>query len=122
MFADMDEIDAVNYPGLPDNPYRQLVQEELGGKAGGILTIRVGTKARAFSIINHLKYAINASNIGDTKTLVVHPASTIFVHSTEEGKQAAGVYEDLIRISAGIEDIEDMKEDFRQAIAAAFAE
>jgi O-acetylhomoserine (thiol)-lyase len=122
MFSEMEEISVVNYPGLPDNPYQQLVQEELGGRAGGILTIRVGSKERAFSIINHLKYAINASNIGDTKTLVVHPASTIFVHSTEEEKQAAGVYEDLIRISVGIEYIEDIKEDFRQAIAAAFAE
>lgn len=63
-----------------------------------------------------MKIAYRVSNIGDTKTLVIHPASTICIHNTEEQKRAAGVYEDLIRISVGIEDIEDLVQDFRQAI------
>jgi O-acetylhomoserine (thiol)-lyase len=58
------------------------------------------------------------SNIGDTKTLVIHPASTIYIHSTQQEKENAGVYDDLVRISAGIEDIEDLLEDFTQAIQA----
>ena len=57
------------------------------------------------------------SNIGDTKTLMIHPASTIYVHSTAEEKEKAGVYDDLIRISVGLEDVEDLKEDFLQALA-----
>ena len=59
------------------------------------------------------------SNIGDTKTLVLHPASTIAVHLSKEVQLQSGVYEDLIRISVGIEDIEDLKTDFEAAIHAA---
>ena len=70
----------------------------------------------AFSLINNLKYATNATNIGDVRTLVIHPASTIYTHSTERQKTDAGVYDDTIRISVGIEDIEDLIEDFKQAI------
>ena len=86
------------------------------GKGGAILTIRAGSKERAFNLINNLKYSINATNIGDVRTLVIHPSSTIYVHSTEAQKQSAGVYEDSIRVSVGIEDIKDLIEDFEQAI------
>lgn len=106
----------VNYPALPDNPYYPLVQSLLGGKGGAILTIRAGSKEKAYKLINNLKYATIATNIGDVRTLVIHPASTIYAHSSEEQKQSAGVYEDTIRISIGIEDIDDLIEDFRQAI------
>ena len=80
------------------------------------MTIRVGSRERAFSIINSLKIPLIVSNIGDTKTLVIHPESTLNAHSTEEEKRDAGVYDDLIRISVGIEDIEDLIKDFEQAI------
>lgn len=106
----------VNYPGLKDNPYYDLTQEELGGKAGAIITIRVGSKERAFDLINHLQYATIATNIGDVRTLVIHPASTIYTHNTKAQREAAGVYEDSIRISVGIEDAEDLVEDFCQAL------
>ncbi len=66
--------------------------------------------------MNQLKYSLKATNIGDSRTLVIHPASTIYIHSTQEQKIAAGVYEDSIRVSVGIEDIEDLIEDFRNAI------
>lgn len=69
-------------------------------------------------MIDNLKIPYTLSNIGDTKTLVIHPSSTISLHSTDKEKEDAGVYEDLIRISVGIEDIEDIKEDFKQAIEA----
>ena len=74
------------------------------------------TKERAFAFINQLKYAINITNIGDTKTLVIHPSSTIYAHSNEEEQIKAGVYDDLIRVSVGIEDIEDLKQDFKDAL------
>lgn len=114
----LDETDGVevNYPGLPDNPYYPLVQKQLGGKGGAILTIRPGSKKRAFRLINSLKYALNATNIGDVRTLVIHAASTIYTHSTEQQKLSAGVYDDTIRVSVGIEDIDDLIEDFAQAI------
>lgn len=114
----LDETDGVevNYPGLPDNPYFQLVQKQFGGRGGAILTLRAGSRERAFKLINSLKYAINATNIGDVRTLVIHAASTIYTHSTEQQKLSAGVYDDTIRISVGIEDIDDLTEDFAQAI------
>ena len=106
----------VNYPGLPDNPYNGLVKSQLKGMAGAILTIRAGSRESAFRLINSLKYAVNATNIGDVRTLVIHPASTIYTHSDEKAQLSAGVYNDTIRISMGIEDIEDLIEDFGQAI------
>ena len=115
-FKTLKYVRVVNYPGLKDNPYNPLIEKQFAnGYAGGIITIGVFSKDRAFAIINNLKYALNVSNIGDTKTLVVHPASTIFAHSTPEEKRAAGVYDDLIRISVGLEDIEDLIADFDNA-------
>jgi O-acetylhomoserine (thiol)-lyase len=117
-FKTLNCIKEVNYPGLNDNKYHSLIIKQFeNGYSGGILTIRVESKEKAFQIINNLKYAFNVSNIGDTKTLVVHPASTIFAHSSDEEKQSAGVYDDLIRISVGIEDIEDIISDFENAFA-----
>ena len=76
----------------------------------------MGSKENAFALIDALKIPYTLSNIGDTKTLVIHPESTIAAHISDEEKQQSGVFEDLIRISVGIEDIEDLKEDFKQAI------
>lgn len=109
----------VNYPGLKSSRWHDIATAQFGGNAGGIMTIRTGSKAKAFAIINALKLPLIVSNIGDTKTLVIHPESTLNVHSTEEEKKTAGVFDDLIRISVGIEDIEDLIEDFRQAIKTA---
>lgn len=109
----------VNYPGLKSSRWHDIATAQFGGNAGGIITIRTGSKAKAFAIINALKLPLIVSNIGDTKTLVIHPESTLNVHSTEEEKNTAGVFDDLIRISVGIEDIEDLIEDFRQAIKTA---
>lgn len=109
----------VNYPGLKSSRWHNIATAQFGGNAGGIITIRTGSKAKAFAIINALKLPLIVSNIGDTKTLVIHPESTLNVHSTEEEKKTAGVFDDLIRISVGIEDIEDLIEDFRQAIKTA---
>ena len=106
----------VNYPGLENSKWHDISKEQFGENAGGIITIRTGSKEKAFGIINALKLPLIVSNIGDTKTLVIHPESTLNVHSTEEEKKTAGVSDDLIRISVGIEDIEDLIEDFRQAI------
>ncbi len=115
-FLDGIEGIEVNYPALPKSPYYSLAQSLFGGRGGAILTIRAGSKDRAFRLMNNLRLPIIATNIGDVRTLVIHPASTIYTHSSEEQKINAGVYKDTIRISMGIEDIVDLKEDFRQAI------
>lgn len=106
----------VNYPGLASSKWHDIAVKQCGDEFGGIITVRTGSKEKAFAIINALQLPLNISNIGDTKTLVIHPESTLNVHSTEEEKAAAGVFDDLIRISVGIEDIEDLIEDFKQAV------
>ena len=108
---------SVNYPTLPVHPYHDLAMQQFHGMGGGILTLRAGSKERAYKVLNALKYTCNATNIGDTRTLVIHPASTIYVHNTTEQKEAAGVFDDTIRVSVGIEDVEDLIEDFTAAFA-----
>ena len=108
----------VNYPGLPEHLSHALAARQFGGRYGAMLTLRLGTRKRAFRFIDALHYALNVSNIGDARTLVIHPASTIFLHASEEEKANAGVTDDLVRINVGLEDIEDLQEDFAQALDA----
>ena len=107
----------VNYPGLENNPYHELAKKQFHNLYGTIITLRLRDKESAFSIINGLKLALNVSNIGDARTLVIHPASTIYAHANSEEKIGAGVTDDLLRISVGIENIEDLIEDFAQSLA-----
>ncbi|HHV73499.1 MAG TPA: O-acetylhomoserine aminocarboxypropyltransferase/cysteine synthase [Thermoanaerobacterium sp.] len=111
-----DKVLSVNYPGLKESPFHDIAKRQFGDKFGAILTIRVGSKERAYKMINSLKYATNITNIGDTRTLIIHPSSTIFAESSDEEKKFMGVYDDLIRICVGLEDVEDLKEDFMQSI------
>lgn len=109
---------SVRHPSLLEHEDANLVKEELQGQGGGIITLRVGSKEKAFEVINSLRLATIASNIGDIRTLVIHPASTIFAKNTREAREKAGVYEDTIRISVGIEDEGDLIADFTQAIGS----
>ncbi len=106
----------VNYPGLESSPWYETAKSELKNGFGAILTLRLGTKENAFKFIDGLKLVFRLSNIGDTKTLAIHPASTISLHSTETEKENAGVFEDLVRVSVGIEDIEDIIDDFEDSL------
>ena len=103
--------------GLESSSWHHVAKEQFQHGYGAILTLRVGSKEKAFKFIDSLTIPYIISNIGDTKTLVLHPASTISLHSTDKEKEDAGVYEDLIRVSVGIEDIEDLKDDFAQAFS-----
>ena len=120
----LSEIDGikVNYLTLPDHPCHEYVDTILGGYGGGILNFRAGSKERAFKIIDSLKYAKIASNVGDIRTLVIHPASTLYIRSGHEEMEAAGGYYDTVRVSVGIEDKEDLISDFKDAISAASEE
>lgn len=106
----------VNYLTLEDHPSHAYVEKELGGMGGGILTFRAGSKEKAFHITNSLHYAMIASNIGDLRTLVIHPASTLYIQTSREEMEAAGVYEDTVRVSVGIEDADDLIRDFTDAV------
>lgn len=110
-------VSEVGYPGLPDAPDHELAARQFGGKFGALVTFRAGSREKAFKFVNSVRYAYRASNIGDVKTLVLHPASTIFADNTPEERELAGVYDDSARVSVGIEDVEDLIEDFRQALS-----
>lgn len=119
----LDKISGVdvNYLSLSQHPYHEYMHSVLNGFGGGILTFRVGSKQNAFEIINSLKFAMIASNIGDIRTLVIHPASTLYIHTSKEEMNSAGVYDDTIRVSVGIEDAEDLIEDFVGAVSKVLA-
>jgi len=108
----------VSYPGLKDSPQHAVASRLYGGRYGGLLTFGTGDKPSAFKVINGLKLARNLANIGDAKTLVIHPASTICADYNAEEKTLMGVTDDLIRVSVGIEDCRDIIEDFKQALDA----
>lgn len=112
------KISWVSYPGLKTSPHHLVATKLYGGRYGGLLTFGTGSKSSAFKVINGLKLAKNLANIGDAKTLVIHPASTICADYNLEEKGLMGVTEDLVRVSVGIEDCRDIIEDFKQALDA----
>ncbi|HEY9639653.1 MAG TPA: O-acetylhomoserine aminocarboxypropyltransferase/cysteine synthase [Coleofasciculaceae cyanobacterium] len=106
----------VNYPGLPDHPYHERAQKYLRHGFGGVLNFGIkGGLEAGRSFINQVKLASHLANVGDAKTLVIHPASTTHQQLNEVEQRSAGVSPDLIRVSVGIEHIEDIKADFEQA-------
>ncbi|MFT5170502.1 MAG: O-acetylhomoserine (thiol)-lyase [Candidatus Marinamargulisbacteria bacterium] len=113
-----DVVSAVGYPGLPSHPEHALAATQFGGRFGGMLTLRLGSKANAYKFINGLKIAKNLVNLGDAKTLVVHPKSTIYRDFSDEESEAAGVFNDLVRVSVGLEHISDLMADFGQSLDA----
>ena len=106
----------VNYPGLENNFYHELAKVQFNAHFGTMLTLRPSTKEKAFDFLNSLRFALKESNIGDVRTLAIHPASTIYFNATEDEKLNAGIFEDLIRVNVGIEDISDLLSDFEQAL------
>ncbi len=110
-------VEWVNYPGLEDHPSHELGGKYLNGKYGAILGfgIRGGIEAgRKF--INNVKLLSHLANIGDAKTLVIHPASTTHQQLTVEERKSTGVTDDFIRMSVGLEDVEDIIVDIDQAL------
>lgn len=116
----------VSYPGLPSSPYYRLAGKYLPRGAGGVLSFglkgaREQARERGVRFIESLQIFSHLANIGDVKSLVIHPASTTHQQLTQEELDAAGVPPELIRISAGIENIEDLIWDLNRALHAAFA-
>ena len=109
----------VNYPGLPSHKHHVLARRYLKDGAGAILGFGIrGGREAGIKFINNVRLASHLANIGDAKTLVIHPASTTHSQLTEEEQRDAGVTQEYIRVSVGIEDIEDIREDFDQALRA----
>ena len=117
---DHDQVSWVNYAGLDDHPDHALVEKYMGGKAASILTFGIkGGREAGARFIDALKLIVRLVNIGDAKSLACHPATTTHRQLNEEELKSAGVSEDLVRLSIGIENIEDILADIEQALAAA---
>ena len=115
-------VDFVWYPGLSNNPYHELAKTYLQNGFGGVLQFGIkGGAENGKKFINGLKLVSHLANVGDAKTLAIHPASTTHEQLSEEEQVQAGVLSNLIRISVGIEHIEDIKADFEQSFQQVFA-
>ena len=116
-------VEFVWYPGLESSPYHELAKKYLTNGFGGILQFGIsGGVENGRKFIDSLKLLSHLANVGDAKSLAIHPASTTHEQLTEEERQSAGVLPNLIRISVGLEHIEDIKADFEQAFEAVFAQ
>ena len=107
----------VYYPGLPSHPQHALAAELFGGRFGGLLSFELADGNDPFDFLNRLRIVVLSSNLGDNRTLAIPVAHTIFYEMGAERRAAMGIADSLIRISVGIEDREDLIEDFRQALA-----
>lgn len=112
-------VEKVNYAGLPSNKYYTLAQKYLKNGAGGMISIEIkGGKEAAAKFINALQLVSHVANVGDSKTLAIHPASTTHDQLDAEEQFRSGVTPGLVRISTGIEHIDDIIADFEQALQA----
>ncbi|MDE0535193.1 O-acetylhomoserine aminocarboxypropyltransferase/cysteine synthase family protein [Tenacibaculum sp. L6] len=115
---EQEEVAWVNYPGLEGNQYKALVDEYLPKGQSGLVTFGVkGGYEAAKTIADNTKLFSLLANIGDTKSLIIHPASTTHQQLSDEAQGNAGVTKDLIRLSVGLENIEDLKTDLQKAFA-----
>ena len=111
-----DWVDKVNYPGLPDNPYHQLAKKYLRNGFGGMLTFNIrGANPVAEKFVNNVELISHLANIGDAKTLIIHPASTTHEQLSAKEQLSSGIEPGMLRISVGIEHIDDIKEDLLNA-------
>lgn len=111
------KIEQVSYPGLASSKYHTLAKKYLHNGFGGVLTFRVkGSTAQAAKIVDNLQLISHLANVGDAKTLLIHPASTTHAQLNEQEMISSGVFPNLLRLSLGIEHAEDIKEDLNEAL------
>lgn len=111
------KVDKVNYPKLPDSPYHALAEKYLPKGVGSIFTFHVkGGEAEARKVIDNLEIFSNLANVADAKSLVVHPATTTHAQLSDSDLEAAGVTKNQIRLSIGLENVDDLIEDLRLAL------
>jgi O-acetylhomoserine (thiol)-lyase len=110
----------VNHPSLPNHPCHDVAMRQMPKGAGSIVTMGVkGGREASQVFIENVQLASHLANVGDARTLVIHPGSTTHSHISATAMKAAGLTDDLIRISVGLEDIKDIKEDFDRALKMA---
>ena len=115
------QVESVNYPGLQSSTYHKLAKKYLRNGFGSVLSFTVkGTKENANGIVDNLKLVSHLANVGDAKTLIIQPSATTHQQLSDEEQITAGVLPNLLRVSTGIEHIDDIKADFEQAFEKVF--
>jgi cystathionine gamma-lyase/cystathionine beta-lyase/cystathionine gamma-lyase/homocysteine desulfhydrase len=109
------KVKTVHYPGLPSHPQHALAARQMCG-FGGLISFALGTLERARTLLNSVRLMALAESLGGVETLISHPATMTHASVPEERRQQLGITDDLVRVSVGIEDIEDLKEDLTQAL------
>jgi O-acetylhomoserine (thiol)-lyase len=112
------QVDNVNYPGLPNHPQHERANKLFAGQFGGILSFELASAVNKHKFINALDIILAATHLGDTRTLILPVASTIFYENGAEQRASMGISDTLLRMSIGIEDPQDLIEDFEAAFAA----
>jgi len=113
------KVDQVNYPGLEDSPHHVLARKYLPRGAGGVLSFTLkGDKEEAIRLVDNLELVSHLANVGDVRTLIIQPAATTHQQLPEKAQVAAGVLPTLLRVSVGLEHIDDIIADFEQAFEA----
>jgi O-succinylhomoserine sulfhydrylase len=122
--AQRPQIARVHYPGLAEHPQHELAMRQQGGVGGAVISFDVGgaspeqARSRAFAVLDHLQVLSLSTNLGDTKSLVAHPASTSHGRLSEEQRQAAGISQGLIRIAVGLEHLGDIQADLERGLVS----
>lgn len=114
----LPEVKHVNYVGLEENPYHALAKAQFGDTAGAMVCIDLESKEACFRFINHLRLVHRATNLFDNRTLAIHPSSTIFGLFSEEEKRDMDILDTTIRLSVGLEHVDDIFADIAQALEA----
>ncbi len=115
-FQNNTKIKGVNYPGLKDSPSYELSKQQFSGKPGAIMTIDLESHEQCYSFLDALQIVRRATNLNDNKSLIIHPWSTIYSEFSDEEKIGMGIRDTMLRLSVGIEDVEDLIADFEQAL------
>ena len=111
------QVEKVNYPGLESSPYNKLAKKYLSHGFGGVLAFKIkGGKEVADSLVNNVKLISHLANVGDGKTLIIHPSSTTHEQLSLEEQKASGVEPGVLRVSVGFEHIDDIISDLQQAL------
>lgn len=116
-------VEKVNYPGLVNSPYHGLAKKYLKNGFGGVLSfVLKGEKEQTTHFVDRLKLVSHLANVGDAKTLIIQPSATTHQQLSTEEQHSAGVFPNLLRVSVGIEHMDDIKADFEQAFSQIFAD
>jgi len=110
------KVSTVHYPGLPSHPQHELASRQMRG-FGGLLAFEMGSLERARSVLNNVRLIALAESLGGVESLISHPATMTHASVPPERRRQIGITDDMVRISVGIEDLQDLQDDLEQALA-----